>query len=55
MEQYTAPGNMKIIYKTGKSNTDADALSRLQFHDTVVRSMTRGSRHREVETNRKET
>ena len=42
LEQYTAPGNMKIIHKAGKLNTDADAMSRLQFHEGVVRAMTRG-------------
>jgi hypothetical protein len=42
LEQYTAPGNMKIVHKAGKLNTDADAMSRLQFHERVVRALTRG-------------
>jgi hypothetical protein len=43
LEQYSAPGNIEIIYKQGKTNNDADAMSRLEFTN-VVRSMTRAQR-----------
>ena len=35
LEEYTAPGNMTITHKPGKANTDADAMSRLDFDDAV--------------------
>jgi hypothetical protein len=47
LEQYTASGNMEIIYKPGKMNSDADAMSRLEFTQ-VVRSMTRSERQRVI-------
>jgi hypothetical protein len=54
MEQYTAHGNMKIIYKAGKANTDADAMSRLQFHEAVVRGMTRAGRQEIIAARKQE-
>ncbi len=47
LEQYSAPGNIEIIYKQGKTNSDADAMSRLEFTN-VVRSMTRAQRQEQV-------
>src|SRR5437868_1310298 len=53
LEQYSAPGNIEIIYKQGKTNNDADAMSRLEFTN-VVRSMTRAQRQELISDREKE-
>jgi hypothetical protein len=55
LEPYTANGNMNIVYKPGKKNTNADALSRLVLAVSKnTRAGIRGRVQRERESKREE-
>jgi len=51
LEPYATNGNMNIVYKPGKKNTNADALSRLVL---AISKNTRGARKERIKTQKEE-